>query len=401
MRLLRACLLLFACFAGFVSLLPRAEALPLFASRNAASCRRCHHPFPRLTPAGETFAANGYRRHSAQAPDDTVRTGDDLLVLGRNLPLSMRLEANASWLGGDGIAPVTDLQTPYALKVVSSAPLSQSLTYYFYFYLFEHGETGIEDAFVMWNDLGGHPLDLTVGQFQISDPIFKRELRLEFEDYTMYRARIGETRADLTYDRGAMIAWSPPRWDLSAVVVNGTGKRAAETGESFDTDAPKNVLGHASFTVTPSLRVGGVAFAGWQDGGDAGARVRSSVVMTGADATLSLGELELNGQYLHRVDSHATFTQGEPDATTDGGFVEALWTPNQGRWYAYGLWNRIECDLPLLNPRSGGPAGVTRWQTVSAGAGHELQRNVRLQGELGYDTESEAARVVFSLVTSY
>lgn len=401
MRLFRACIILIMVLAGVVTLLQQARAVPLFAARSASSCQRCHHPFPRLAPAGKAFAGNGYRRHSSQAPQDTVRTGDDLLVLGRTLPLSMRLEANVAWHGGDGITPMTDFQTPYALKVISSAPLSQNLSYYFYFYMFEHGEVGVEDAFVMWNDLGGRPFDVTVGQFQVSDPLFKRELRLEFEDYTIYRARIGATRADLTYDRGVMATWSPSRWEFAAAVVNGTGKREADDGESFDTDAPKNVMARASFEVAPGVRVGGVYFGGWEDGGDVDAHVRAKVLMTGADLTLSRGPFELNGQFLQRVDTNPTFVTGGPEVTTRGGFVEALYTPGFSRWYAYGLWNRIQCDQPVLDPRSGGPVDVMRWQTINAGIGHMLQRNVRVQGEAGYDTEAEAARLMLSLVTSY
>ena len=38
----------------------------------------------------------------------------------------------------------------------------------------------------MFNNLFGSELDITVGQFQISDPLFKRELRLTKDDYYIY-----------------------------------------------------------------------------------------------------------------------------------------------------------------------------------------------------------------------
>lgn len=204
-------------------------------------------------------------------------------MLGRSLPLSVRFESNVTWQGGDGHSPRTDFQTPYALKLISSAALSKDLSYYFYFYFFEHGEVGVEDAFVQRNDLGGKPIDLVLGQFQVSDPLFKRELRLELEDYAIYRARIGDTRADLTYDRGVLATWSPSRFDFAAAVVNGTGKRAADDGERFDTDAPKNVLGRASYTPAPALgmRVGEMVFGGWEDGDRGDGVVRADVRMAG------------------------------------------------------------------------------------------------------------------------
>ncbi len=43
----------------------------------------------------------------------------------------------------------------------------------------------------MFNDLFGRDLDLYVGQFQVSDPLFKREIRLPFEDYQIYGAKAG------------------------------------------------------------------------------------------------------------------------------------------------------------------------------------------------------------------
>ncbi len=400
MRLTRAFFATLMLLGAVLTFASAVQALPLFAQRYGGSCRRCHNPFPRLTEAGEAFASNGFRRHG-EAPADTIGTSDDLLVLGRSLPLSIRLESNVTWQGGDGYAPVTDFQTPYALKVISSAPLSKDLSYYFYFYFFEHGEMGIEDAFVQWNDLGGKPFDVAVGQFQVSDPLFKRELRLELEDYVIYRARVGASRADLTYDRGVLATWSPSRFEFAAAVVNGTGKREADDGERFDTDAPKNVLGRVSFEPALGMRVGGMAFGGWEDGEAGDGVVRSDVRMIGADATLSHGALELNGQFLQRTDRHANFLLADTEATTRGGFLEALWAPSESRWYGFGLWNRIQCDQPLLNPRMGGPAGVTRYETISAGAGRMLQRNVRLQAEAGWDTQSEAARLAFTFVTAY
>jgi hypothetical protein len=79
-----------------------------------------------------------------------------------------------------------------------------------YVNLLERGEFGgFEDAILILNDIGGIPLDLNVGQFQVSDPLFKREVRLMFEDYIVYRANIG-ANSNLTYDRDLS-----PRWTSS------------------------------------------------------------------------------------------------------------------------------------------------------------------------------------------
>ena len=140
-----------------------------FARKYKVSCALCHNPIPKLTAFGEQFAANGFRFASNEAPRDTINTGDPLLQLANQFPLAMRLEAYAQAYSGGRAA--TDFQTPYGLKILSSGTISQKLSYYFYTYLAERGEIGgVEDAFLQVNDIGGRPIDLVVGQFQVSDP---------------------------------------------------------------------------------------------------------------------------------------------------------------------------------------------------------------------------------------
>jgi hypothetical protein len=85
-----------------------------------------------------------------------------------------------------------DFASPYIIKLLSGGELSERISYYFYFYFSERGEVaGVEDAFLMYNDLFGIDLDIYLGQFQVSDPLFKRELRLSLEDYVLYTSQIG------------------------------------------------------------------------------------------------------------------------------------------------------------------------------------------------------------------
>ena len=86
----------------------------------------------------------------------------------------------------------SDLQMPYGLKLLSGGPLARNVGYYFYFFMSETGEVaGVEDAYMHFNDLGGVPFDIMVGQFQTCDPLMKRELRLTYEDYLIYKTRVG------------------------------------------------------------------------------------------------------------------------------------------------------------------------------------------------------------------
>ena len=381
--------------------LPSAAAatddIPAFARRYGVSCQLCHNPVPTLTAFGEQFAGNGFRMSPAEEPRDTINTGDDLLTLPRDLGLAMRLDAYIqAYAGGDRV--VGDFQTPYNLKILAGGTLSRKLSYYLYFFLFERGEVGgVEDAFVQVNDIGGQPLDVAIGQFQVSDPMFKRELRLEFQDYAVYRARLGDQPADLTYDRGLYVTADVAGFTLSGIAVNGNGRGEAFPNRRLDDGAPKSFVLHATRDVATGLRLGALGYYGRQHGDT----VSNTLTMLGADATISVGRVELNAQYLHREDDAATFTAGEPTVTTDGGFAELIWRAPGDRWYALALYNLVTADRPLLDVRLGGPAGLRRYETLTGGGGWVVRRNFRLYGEATWDLAAHGAVVTLGLTTAF
>ena len=370
--------------------------IPAFARRYGVSCALCHNPVPALTPFGEQFAANGNRMAPGEEPIDTIGTGDDLLALPRSVPLAVRLDAYVqSYANGRA---VTEFQAPYSLKVLSGGSLSKSLSYYFYAFLFERGEVGgVEDAYLYANDIGGAPVDVMVGQFQVSDPMFKRELRLSFEDYAVYRARLGDVPSDLTYDRGMLATADVAGFTLSGQIVNGNGRGAAGDDRHFDSDAGKTFALHATRDITSGLRLGAFGYTG---------RTTSEAVndvthMLGADATLSHGPFELNVQYLHRSDSRPFYVAEDSTANLDGGFAELLVRPAGSRWHGFALYNLIDADRPVLSVRVGGPALVERYETLSGGIGYLLRRNVRVTGEMTYDVSQEEARWTLGVVSAF
>lgn len=375
--------------------------IPAFARRYRVSCNLCHAPMPALSEFGETFAGNGFRLAPNEPPRDTIATGDRLLELAAELPLAIRLDAFAQ-LFTDGEA-ATDFEMPYNLKILSGGPISGSISYYLYFFLFERGEVGgIEDAFVYFNDIGGAPVDVAVGQFQVSDPLFKRELRLEFQDYAVYRARVGDQPADLTYDRGVMAIAEPAGFTVSGIVVNGNGRGEAEPNRRLDNDVAKNFLLHVTRDVVPGVRLGALGYYGRQEGAEVDSpSVTNRLRMVGGDATLAYGPLEVNAQYLHREDDHPTFASSEPDMQMDGGFVEVLWRPRASRWYGVALYNRVDADRPLLDVRLGDPANVRRYETLTAGAGYLVRRNFRAYAEGTWDLEQEAGRWTLGLTAAF
>lgn len=383
------------CLALGLTLPASAGAIPAFARRYRVSCTLCHATLPRLSAFGEQFAANGYRMAPGEVPSDTIATGDPLLYLARSLPLAMRVDAYVQAYSKG--AAVTDFASPYLIKLLASGPLSKQLSYYMYVNLLERGEFGgFEDAILIANDLGGK-LDLSLGQFQVSDPLFKRELRMSFEDYAMYRARIGDEVAQLTYDRGLMLGADFLGFDVTGMVLNGNGIDPVNQERQFDDNGFKTLAGRISRNLGSGLRLGAVGYRGESRSGGS----ENRVTYLGGDATVTVGPLELNAQYLHREDTNPTFAAAAQRVKTDGGFMEVLLRPQGSRWHGFALYNLVSASQPLLDVRLGGPANLERYETLTGGAGYLLVRNFKVTGELTWDTERERARWTLGFVTAF
>jgi len=388
---------LLTCLLALISLAPtRADAIPGFARRYKVSCVMCHNPVPVLNDFGEQFAGNGYRLAPGEVPGDTVVTGDGLLTLAQDLGLAFRLEAYVrEYTKGNA---VTDFETPYALKLLSSAPLSKTISYYFYAFLFERGEVGgVEDAFITFNDIGGEPADLSIGQFQVSDPLFKRELRLEYEDYVVYRARVGDSPVDLTYDRGLLAAVDLLGFGVSAQALNGNGRGPAQANRRFDNDFGKNFALRVTRDLGAGLRVGGFGYFGRSTSES----VRNETTMLGIDATLARGPLELNLQYLHRNDDRPTFETAARRVDLDGGFAELLVRPRGSRWHGFALYNLVSATDRLVSLRLGEAEPLDRYETVTGGVGYLLRRNFRVTAEATHDIEQGGLRWAMGFVSAF
>jgi hypothetical protein len=383
-----------------------ARAIPAFARRYGVTCSLCHSPAPRLNAFGERFAANGFEFVPGEPPRDTIDTGDDLLRLLRRVDFAFRFDAYVT-----ASTPLKqestrwDLQTPYLLKMLSGGPIADKISYYLYFFFSERGEVaGLEDAYIQFTDIGGSGVSAIAGQFQVSDPLFKRELRLESEDYQPYRVRVGRTRADLTYDRGLLLSYSPwKQGDLSLLVVNGRGLDPATHDRFYDRDAFKNVALRYSHDLGP-VRVGGFGY--W--GRESDETERSRILVWGPDATLSPSpNVELNLQYLRREDSNPFFEPGGASTTVNSAFGELVWSPRgpSGRWFVTGLYNWIDADAPVVSLRLGEQDAevpyVEGYETASAGLHYLLRRNVRAMGEVGWNFEQERPRLTTGVVLAW
>jgi hypothetical protein len=368
-------------------------AIPAFARKYNMSCKTCHSPIPYLKPYGNEFAANGFVLKDKDAPRYFVETGDDRLSLIRDFPLAVRIQGYVTY--NEENNEQFDIGTPSAFKIMSGGSITKDVSYYAY-YILERGEPGkIEDAWLMFNNLFNSELDLTVGQFQVSDPIFKRELRLTNEDYIIYKVRPGYSMIDLTYDRGITLAYTlPTSTDLVLEVVNGSGIGELYSNNLFDKDKYKNLMGRVSQGVLENLRLGAMGYYGNEMVGqqDTNLSFKNEIWMVGGDATLEIEMFELNVQYVYRNDKNPYAMQIGQEVKTQGGFAELIFRPegDESNWYMVALYNQVESDDNALD-----------YKSVAGHIGYLLRRNIRLVGECIYDIDNEYAKFNVGFVTAF
>jgi len=371
------------------------QAIPAFARKYQMTCKTCHAPFPKLKAYGDEFAGNGFVIKDKDAPRYYVDTGDSFLSLLREVPIALRMEGFFTYNNAD--TKQWDFTSPYVLKILSGGEITKNIAYYFYFFFSERGEVaGIEDAFFMFNNLFGSDLDFYIGQFQVSDPLFKRELRLTFEDYQIYRAKPGESNINLTYDRGVMFTYGfPSRTDFTLEVLNGSGIGEANIFRNFDDDKYKNFVFRVSQDLGDHFRVGGFSYLGKEEKEGIG----NSMWMLAADATITAKPFELNLQYVARRDGNPYFAVFDlvpsENVKTGGGFAELVYLPkgDDSQWYLTGLYNWVDSDLNELD-----------YSSATLHFGKMLRRNIRATAEFTYVFESiykDHGRLAIGLVTGF
>ncbi len=336
-----------------------AQANPVFARQYDMSCSNCHAAFPRLNAFGEYF-----RDHNMRLPNwrekTTVDTGDKRLALPKIPPLAIRAQGYMQARQGKEIDPVTgvtvadssfDIQAPYLLKLFSSAPVSDHMTYYFYGIFAEkggNGETVIEDAWVRHDDLFATGTGLQFGQFQTLDVMFPRETRLTFQDFMAYRM------AGITYDRGLLFDRAFGDVSVALGMVNGNGISQNWTVNSpgylrpdhlFDNNTAKNVFGRLG------LKLGVVKAGLFGLSGDQKSATGAAANSTGTrDTGKQVLGFDLSGNW--------------------GG---------KGYWFAQGLWNRWDGILDA------DPTGVYSWFGGFAGVDYVVNDRWALSALYNYD----------------
>ncbi|MCU0472929.1 MAG: hypothetical protein MUC93_06130 [Bacteroidales bacterium] len=361
--------------------LNKIHSIPAFARKYQISCQVCHSPaMPRLKGFGEEFAGNGFRLTEYESPRYLIQTGDDRLSLFRELPLAIRMDGFGTYnFNNEGTA---DFGSPFVLKILSGGELSEKLSYYFYFLFNERGSiAGVEDAFLMYHDLFNTGINFYIGQFQVSDPLFKGELRYTLEPYKIYAAAPGSSSVDLKYDRGIILEKDIIATGTTLVgeIVNGCGIGEAGEGYLFDRDKHKNFMGRINQAIGKKLSVGLFGYFGKENLADTLGIFTNDIRMFGPDLVLNFDDkFVVNVQYVRRTDSDVFIeSTGEvkPDILTHGTMAEVIYSPrgDMSTWYLTGLLNWVESDFDALDYRS-----------ATLHAGYILRRNVRLVSEYTY-----------------
>lgn len=379
--------------------LQSAWAMPEFARRYDLSCAACHVAFPRLNKFGEQFVADNFRL--ANWKDSAAKTGDDLLALPAYPPLAVRGQAYVQAREGKAIDPVTgatdtattDFQSPYLIKLLASAPLSENITYYFYAILGEKGTNGealVEDAWFSHADVFGTGIGMQLGQFQLSDLMFPRETRLPFQDFMAYRM------AGITYDRGVLFDRAVGPVDFALGLVNGNGitdnlninsPGYRRPDKMFDNDNSKTVFGRIGTEIGPvsaglfgasgKQRSVALGNAG-QDSGDRNTDKR----IVGLDLSGDFGgQAFWYAQYLWN--SWDGFLDADParDYRWHGGFVGIDYVPSE-RWAFSLLYNYADAgDLANSDTIYEG----IDMNSLSLTTSYYFMRNVKAIAEIGVD----------------
>ncbi|MBD3179492.1 MAG: hypothetical protein GF417_07695 [Candidatus Latescibacteria bacterium] len=374
----------------------RAAPIPAFARRYKISCNTCHNPFPRLKDYGDEYAGDGFVIPEEEKARDYISAGDEYLWLNRDFPLAMKFELFSLIDPDEDIS--NDIQAPWGVKLLSGGPLFKNVSYYMYMYLSERGEVaGLEDAYLHFDNILGSGVDIMAGQFQTSDPLMKRELRLTFEDYQIYRAKVGLSNTNLTYDRGVMITYGIEQTstDLVAMVVNGNGIDEAGEDRFFDSDKYKNVGLRLTQGIGKYLSVGGFYYLGRELGGCSDSTVcwDNEITYFGPDVGISIDRFSFTGQYMIREDTNPGMKKisGE-NYRTEGVVAELIFAPyyDRSRTYFTLLYNMIDSDIVLYD-----------YETVTFSGTYLLARNLRLLGEYTRFVDEERNRVVLGVVSAF
>jgi hypothetical protein len=276
------------------------------------------------------------------------------------------------------------------MKILSGGSISPHISYYTYFLLTEEGKVaGLEDTYLSFNDIFGLPLSVVFGQYRVSDPIKPSETRLTFEEYRIYKFRVGHSEINLSYDRG-ILASSGTKFgtDFVLQLVNGNG---IGTEEIFDKDKYKSLVWRVAQNLDQDrVRIGLLGYHGKEEGEG----TTNSVTYLGPDFRVRLPKVEIMLEYLRRKDTNPLFEQGSgiEEQKSDAFLGELIFSPQgeKGRLFFVLSYNRIQSTLD--------EADINR---ATFNASYLLRRNLKWLNEYTRDLDGENHRFLTGFVVGF
>jgi len=321
-------------------------ALPLFARKYKVSCVMCHTGFPQLNSFGNAFASNGYQMPDEDTKDFVDEIEDGKLFLHEHFPFAIRVDSFYRVRKDTDVN--LDFEAPFSAKMLTNGILAKDISYYFYFFFDERGGvTGIEDAFMYFNNAFAlDSFDIRLGQYQITDSIFPREQRLTFQDYTYYTVPVSDSGFNLVYDRGMEASYSIEVTEDFGIgflggIANGNGINNANSARNFDSDPYKNFYGRISFSYGDQ----GIGFYAYTGKEENTSKAVNEFYRVGPDFNFTVfGDWNIWGSYLYGEDDNAIFAaNGVGDIKSWGGFT-GVTHPLTDDWLLSLLHNIVEVD---------------------------------------------------------
>ncbi len=173
-------------------------ASPLYSRQYKVSCSACHHAPPKLNVFGERFKLTNSLPNWES--NTSVDTGDLNTAVPKTFPISLHTQLLATAQRGHHIEDYTsgesshnnniDFKTPRFVKLISSAPLTEEIAYYFDARLKpgeNNGAFTIGETWLRYRLEGKILGTLTAGQFPASDVIVDQDTRLTVKNLLIYR----------------------------------------------------------------------------------------------------------------------------------------------------------------------------------------------------------------------
>ena len=245
---------------ALLCLIENLSASPLYSRQYNISCSACHSSPPQLNIYGMRF------RQTNSLPswesNTSIDTGDENTAVPKIFPFSIHSQMlarlrRAKHISDQNSGDVShdsglDSQTPHFIKLISSAPLTENIGFYFDASLKpgqNQGAITLNETWARYRFEGQFVANITLGQFPSSDIIMDQDNRLTIKEYLIY------AQSNLGLDRGARFDINVSNYYLSLGLTNGTDASSAATANSpgigrsdqlFDNNNRKTVYGYLS-----------------------------------------------------------------------------------------------------------------------------------------------------------